>query len=414
MKKIFALILVALTVMGVCSAVKGKDKPDENKKPALCFVIESDDLFGGFDFNQLYDDIYNTVAESGYILSVCADGRPSVYVDVDVPVPEKKYTRTKQKTTNERITNEIITMLNNIVPQSAEDDLLGAIKTGKQALGRCSDATSRKMIVISSGISRAGVLCFQDYKYTANGRNCNSLLTVKPEEVVAKLNANFSVPDLSKLDGILWYGCGASAGKQSIPDSASVKIEDLWTCITEDAGCPAEFKDAVLSDVPVTTDFKSTVIDLGEDDIKIDPPKIEVKFDENQLGFIPNYAILQDEDATVELLKPYIQTVIEYSKSTDSSDPILYAIGLTATYGKPQKCKELSLERSEKIKQLMVSEGCPGNLIKTLGLGQGGPASLRTDDTVQTDDIDALEALRAENRVVYLIDSEKVKSLGLS
>lgn len=416
MKKFIAFILAVLTAVGVYSAVKNKSPQNEtNDKPAICFVVEADNLFG-FDFNQLYDDVYDVVAKYGYIRAVCADGHPSVYVDIDIQTPEKKYTKSKQKNINASITNEIIEMLNDVAPKSAEDDLLGAIKTGKQALSRCRDSTSKDMIVISSGISRAGVLCFQDNEYKANGRNCNSLITKKPEEVVAAIAETFSIPDLSSLDSLLWYGCGISAGKQHIPNSASVKIQDLWSYITEEAGCKADFSDISLPDKPFVTDFNSTVIDFGEDKVEIEPPKIDIKFDENQLGFVANEAVLRNEATAAELLKPYAQTIIEYSESTDSSEPILYVVGLTATFGDPKLCENLSLARSEKVKQLLVSQGCPEELIETLGLGQGGPASLRTDDTIQTDDLDALEALRAENRVVYLIGtgSEKAKLLGLS
>lgn len=414
MKKFIAFILVVLAAIGTYSAVKGKDEPETDKKPAVCFIIEANDLFG-FDFNQLRDEIFDIVATNGYICAVCADGQPYVYAEVDVPTPAKKYTKSKQKKLNESITSEIIAMLNDVAPKSAEDDLLGAIKTGKQALRSCRDATSKDMIIISSGISRIGVLCFQEYGYKLNGRQFNSLLSAKPEEVVAKLNENFSIPDLSNIDSIRWYGCGASVGKQKISDKASAKIQALWDCITEETGCQADFDDIKLGE-PFNTDFHSTVIDFGKDEIIIEPPEIEVKFDEKQLGFIVNKAVLRDKNKALKLLEPYAQTIINYSESTDSTDPILYIVGLSATYGNPKLCESLSLARAEKVKQLLVSQGCPEKLISTLGLGQGGPASMRTDDTIRTDNEEELEALRAENRVVYLIgkDSKKAKLLGLS
>ena len=417
MKKFVAFLLVALTAIGTYSAVTGKSEQNNtNQKPALCFVVEADDLFG-FNFNEFSYEIKDVVSKYGYIRAVCADGRPFVYVDIDVPMPEKRYTKAKQRRMNESITNEIIAMLNDVSPKTPENDLLGAIKNGKQILNRCRDATSRDMIVISSGISRAGILRFQDYSYDSADRRLNVLLTTTPEKIVAQLTSNNAIPDLSNLDALIWYGCGAtpSEGNQKIPDSASIKIQDLWACITEEAGCPAEFLDISLSDIPFDTDLNSTVIDFGEDKIDIDPPEIDIKFNESQLGFIPNEAVLRDDETAKEMLEPYAQSLIEYAKTANRDEPILYIVGLTATFGDPERCEKLSLERAEKVKQLLVAQGCPTELIGTLGLGQGGPDSMRTNDTIQTDDLTTLEALRAANRVVYLIgaNSPKAELLGL-
>ena len=416
MKKKFAFILAVMTAVGAYSVVKGgSETTAPTKRPAVCFVVETDDLFG-FDFDQLYDEVYGVVEQYGYIRAVCADGHPFIYVDVDISPPEKNYTKAKQKKINKQITDSVISMLKDIDPRSAEDDLLGAIKLGKQALGRCREATSRDMIAISSGISRAGVLCFQDYEYCVNGRIGNSLLTVRPEEVAAELTKNFSIPDLSTLDSMLWYGCGSSLGEQHVSDSAAVKIQALWDRITEEAGCPAEFIDISSGNEPFSSDLYSTVIDFGEDRIEIEPPNIDIKFEDSHLGFIPDQAVLRDENAAMELLKPYAQTIIEYSKNSDATEPILYVVGLTATVGDPKLCETLSLARAETVKKLLVSLGCPKALIGTLGLGQGGPDAMRADDTIETDDVETLESLRTQNRVVYLIGtaSEKAKLLGLS
>ena len=407
MKKLIALILVIATAYGGWQFMQKDGKSETPEKTALCIVLESDDLFPTVDFTQLHDEIYAVVEKYGYVRMIVADGKPFTAVDVDVPTPDKKYTMSKQRKMNESITDQIVEMMNAAESKAAENDLILALKRGKQELCRIRDAEKREMIVISSGISRAGNLRFQDFVYTdGSGRTTNALITAQPEEIVGNLAANYCVPDLSDVDDLIWYGLGSSAGKQAVPDSAQVKMEALWTAILEEAGCPAVFQDMALSTDPPQTETRSTVIDFGEDKFTVDLSKIEKSFDETSLGFVANEATFLDIDKAKQVLAPYAAQM----RDTETE---LYLIGLTATFGDPGRCKTLSLDRANAVKELLVSQGAPESRLHTIGLGQGG-APLRVDDTIDAD-ITVIESRRQQNRVVWLLgeDSDKAKALGI-
>lgn len=406
MKKIIAFILILAIAFGAWKTVQ-KSNNDSEEKPALCIVLECDNLFPSVDFSQLKDEIYAVVENYGYIRLVVADGKPYTAVDVDVPTPEKKYTALKQKKINNTVTDEIIEMMNHVLPKVAEDDLLGGIKRGKQELMRCRDASEKQMIVITSGISRAGALRFEDYVYTTSDSTANALLTAQPQEIVPKLTANYAIPDLSDIDSLKIYGIGSSTDDQTIPDSVQSKLVELWTAIAEEAGCPFDFYDMALTGNPPQTELKSTVIEFSEDTLKLDINKLEVQFDENSLGFISNEAVLLDIEQTRQILKPYAEKL-------SSAETEVWLIGLTATFGDPENCKSLSLERANVIKDILLSQGVPASKIHTLGLGQGGGSALRVDDTIDAD-IQTLELLRSQNRVVWLLgsESEKLKMLNI-
>lgn len=410
MKKLIAfLVVAAIAVYGVVQLTKGS--PVETEKPALCIVMEADDLFPAVDFNSMREKISAVVEKCGYIRLVVADGSPFTAVDVDIPTPDKKYTKSKQKKLNEDLTDHIIEMMNDaatVRPKTAENDLLAGIKRGKQELARCQSATRKDLIVIASGISRAGNLRFQEYVYDNGSRTTNALLTAKPEEIVAELLKNYAVPNLSGVDSLTWYGLGAFAGAQKVPDSVIPKLETLWTAITDEAGCPVDFGDLTLQENPPQTDTHSAVIDFGEDKLVVDISKLEVSLDEKALGFEANLAELKDVNKAKSIVAPFAELMCQ------SDDAELYLVGLTATFGNDlEHCVELSEARAQVVKGLLVMQGVPESRLHVIGLGQGGSV-LRVDDTIDAD-VDTLEQLREQNRVVWLLgqNSSRLKALDL-
>ena len=324
MKKFLAFVLAIAAAIGGWSFLQKRKQPETPEKPALCIVLEAGDLFPKVDFSQLKTEIYTVVEQYGYIRLIVADEEPYTAVSVDVQKPDKQYTKAKQKRINDQYTTQIIEMANAAAAKTPENDILAGIKRGKQELARCRDAASRDMIVISSGVSRAGSLRFQDFGYDNGTRMTNALLTAKPEQIVHDLAATYSIPDLSAVDAITWYGIGASAGRQVIPNSVQPKLESLWLALTEEAGCPADFQEFPFESDAPETDLHATVIDFGEDQLSVDMNTVQVSLDEETLSFVPDDAIFIDIEQTKKVLQPYAEQMI-------SSDAELYLIGLTAT-----------------------------------------------------------------------------------
>lgn len=117
-----------------------------------------------------------------------------------------------------------------------------------------------------------------------------------------------------------------------------------------------------------------------------------------QVMFVANKAEFLDEAAARAALEPVAQVILAHP-----GHPILLA-GTTATDGEQASCVNLSNQRAEAVKGLLVSAfGVPEDQLKTIGLGYAA------DPFVRGQDIDAkgrfVETEAAKNRRVVVMDA---------
>lgn len=117
-----------------------------------------------------------------------------------------------------------------------------------------------------------------------------------------------------------------------------------------------------------------------------------------QVMFVANKAEFLDEAAARAALEPVAQVILAHP-----GHPILLA-GTTATDGEQASCVNLSNQRAEAVKGLLVSAfGVPEDQLETIGLGYAA------DPFVRGQDIDAngrfVETEAAKNRRVVVMDA---------
>ena len=130
-----------------------------------------------------------------------------------------------------------------------------------------------------------------------------------------------------------------------------------------------------------------------------------VRFDETSIKFKSNTAELADKDKAAAALKP-IGEILK-----NNPDLTVYLAGMTASVGGDGK--QLSLERAEAVKSLLLDMGANEEQISCVGLG-------RAENFLRVKDLDndgnLIEQKAKLNRAVFLFgsDSDTAKKLGLN
>ena len=120
--------------------------------------------------------------------------------------------------------------------------------------------------------------------------------------------------------------------------------------------------------------------------------------DETQIMFVSNKAVFVDEEAAKAALVPVAEVILAHP-----DHPVLLA-GTTATDGEQESCVQLSSQRAEAVKNLLVSAyGVPADQLLTVGLGYAADPFPRGQDRDSKGNFVESEAVK--NRRVVVLDA---------
>ena len=120
--------------------------------------------------------------------------------------------------------------------------------------------------------------------------------------------------------------------------------------------------------------------------------------DETQIMFVSNKAVFVDEEAAKAALAPVAEVILAHP-----DHPVLLA-GTTATDGEQESCVQLSSQRAEAVKNLLVSAyGVPADQLLTVGLGYAADPFPRGQDRDSKGNFVESEAVK--NRRVVVLDA---------
>ncbi len=393
MKKFFiAATVIALLCMCIFACVGCVGVGADEQERSVSIVMAVRDNFPKIQYNNesLYDTIYDAAYSWGYISAVVSDGDPSVMGSWRITNPGKNINDAKRRQLATNCTETIISNLMTFSPDNTEGDTLRAVKIAADALNS-TGSDIKTLVVYDSGLSTSGVLNFA-------GKN---ILGVSPETIVEQLKENHSIPDLTGID-VVWTGLCQVAGQQeTLASSYEYKLETLWTAILSAAGAKSvEFDRNPLPAVENEGDMPyCSVVPVVADTLDIDEEAQElpdiVKCDEtSSVRFKSNTAELVDEAAAEKALMP----IAEYLCA--NSEESFYILGMTATVPGGDGGRQLSLERAETCKALLVKNGVSKDRLICIGLGY-------TDHPLRADDTDAdgnlIEEAAKANRAVFLV-----------
>lgn len=404
MKKMVSIMTILAIMCGCVMGLTGCDGGTTSKQLDLplstSIVLGVHENFPKIPFNtnSLYSTIYDSAYSWGNVSAIVVDGEPSVRGNWDIQDPGKNINDAKKKQLAKNSTNAIVSNLTQVKATVPEIDTLKAIQVGANALNSTTDC-KKSLIIFDAGLSTAGVLNFVE----------KNILDVPVEVVVEQLNDMHAIPNLSGVD-VTWIGLGQVCGSQeALPSSYKYKLQTLWNEILKASGATTiTFDTSPLALEENACELpKCSVVPIVADCLELSSATLPeaVKFDENSsVKFKGDKAEFIDASAAEKELMP----IAEYLRA--NPDEYLYILGMTATVAGSNFGKELSVERAEACKKLLVNNGVQEAQLVCIGLGQ-------TPNPLRVNDIDEnglqIEELAKINRAVFFVkqDSELVEKI---
>lgn len=404
MKKMVSIMIILVImcgcVIGLTGCEGGTTSKQFNLPLSTSIVLGVHENFPKIPFNTnaLYSKIYDSAYSWGNVSAIVIDGEPSVQCNWDIQDPGKNINDAKKKQLAQNSTNTIVSNLTQVKATVPEIDTLKGIQVGANALNSTYEC-EKSLIVFDAGLSTTGVLNFAE----------KNILDVPVEVIVEQLNNMHAIPNLSGVN-VTWIGLGQVCGNQeALPSSYKYKLQTLWNEILKASGATS----ITFDTSPLTLDEndcelpKCSVVPIVADCLEISSVTLPeaVKFDENSsIKFKGDKSEFIDASAAEKELMP----IAEYLCA--NPDEYLYILGMTATVTGSDFGKELSIERAEACKKLLMKNRVKEHQLICVGLGQ-------TPNPLRVNDIDEnglqIEELAKINRAVFFIkqDSELVEKI---
>ena len=401
MKKIISAILVltlALTLCGTLSACTTTTN-QINEPLALSFVLGIRRNFPriGSNAQSIYDSVLEACTNYGEVSYAVVEGTPEQTKTITLEKSDKNLSAAKIKEIAKRNANGIVSGFASLKAETPEVDTLQTVRLSANAL-KASAIGNKKLVVYDNGLCTAGLL--SQLKY--------NVLATDPDIVVDKLEQLHALPDLEGVE-VLWIGLGCVSGEQqTIPDSYKFKLETLWRAIIERSGGRVTFDSTPVTGEETEGLPHVSVVEFPSDDLGLGntvsvTDTSVYKLDEGTCKFIGDKAELVDTTAAMKAVEPFV----EYLKS-NPGEKILIA-GTTAKVGNGDGI-ELSYQRTQTVKKMLLDSGVKEEQIECIGLGCTNNC-LRVED--HNADGTLNEKMAAQNRAIYIIlaDSSTARSL---
>lgn len=400
MKKIISVVLVLTLSLTLCGALSACTTTTNsvNESLALSFVLGVRRNFPRISSNaqSIYDSVLEVCTNYGEVSYAVVEGTPEQTKTITLEKSDKNLSDAKIKEIAKRNASDIVNGFASLKAETPEVDTLQTIRLSANAL-KASTIDNKKLVVYDNGLCTTGLL--SQLKY--------NVLATDPDIVVDKLEQLHSLPDLEGVE-VLWIGLGCVSGEQQvIPDSYRFNLETLWRTIIERSGGNITF-----DSTPVTGEESEglphvSVVEFPSDDLGLNTVSVTdtsvYKLDEGTCKFIGDKAELVDVEAARKAVEPFV----EHLKS-NPDEKILIA-GTTAKVGNGDGV-ELSYQRTQTVKKMLIDSGVKEEQIECIGLGC-------TDNCLRVEDHNAdgtlNEAMAAQNRAIYIIfaDSSTARSL---
>ena len=237
--------------------------------------------------------------------------------------------------------------------QYPEVDVLGAVGLA----GRSVQGGHGTVVLVDSGLSTVAPLDFRQ----------QGLLDAPVTDTVAFLRDHQALPNLTGATVVL-SGIGDTAAPQAALDTAQrAELVNLWKGIAQAAGaaCVAVVDEPRSGDAPSDVPPVSTV--TVPPPPTITPGKPTALPDDGSVGFQPDTAEFRDRNAARGVLAPFA----DFLKQGPARR--LALTGTSARAGTTSSQVDLSTQRAEAVKALLVELGASPGQITTKGVGSQFP-----------------------------------------
>ena len=367
MKKLIMLLLTVLFVVSLAGC--GNEEALSSPSTALALVIAPTANSQGLNFQsttlqQLVDD---SISGFGNITVIVADGKPEVVqaMDFDIPDQRKRASQQKLELDAQMNSQNLFQYLEDQCANDPEVDYLAALRLAVRNLSALDGYDHKSIMVMGSGISTAGDLCFQ-----------NNLFLANTEIIVEELAMRQEIPDFSGVEEVIWSQMGDVGGIQpELSELQRSKLQEIWEGIITKGGATLTIDPTAPVPVDTTKEYPPiSVVELIDeepiqfDDTQFTGDNFQTPFvlSEEKVGFLPDQAIFSDSELAMETLRPIAEHLIESGES-------LLLVGTTAGEETTAAGLRLSADRAEAVQNILVQLGVSSKQLIPIGLACDDP-----------------------------------------
>ena len=393
MKKFIALLLSALTISLCFVGCGGNDSDPSNiSGPANIAVgIQSTRNCASIDVDSALEaELEDALLENGTSVDLYEiDGDPYRVSQETIQSDYKNgLSKTNRQSQCSNLINQIRKIITEAVPVTQEVDLLSGITKLTNAVTSMSygNSNANHIFIVTNLLSTKGIINF------AEG---SGSIYVDLEDY-----ADFVVKEMPDMTGITvaFFITDADDEQQKLQNSDKENLKTFYEKIVSAAGGSVKFVEQTSSSGEVdksswpkvsTVDIRNSTYSGGIIDITLEE---SVLFKSDSTEWI-------DEQAVAHTLR-------SVGDAINNSDDKVVVAGSTATTSSSElQHVEFSLERANKVKDMLVSLGAEEDKLVAIGIGKSFER-YRVPDTGEY----ATDENRAKNRAVYVISATTEKA----
>lgn len=296
--------------------------------------------------------------------------------------------KTNRQTQCSNLINQIRKIITEAVPVTPEVDLLSGITKLTNAVTSMSygNSNANHIFIVTNLLSTKGIINF------AEG---SGSLYVDLEDY-----ADFVVKEMPDLTGITvtFFITDTDDEQQKLQNSDKENLKTFYEKIVSAAGGSVKFAEQTAINDEVDKSSWPAVSTVAIRNSTYSGGVLDVTLEESVL-FKPDSTEWIDENAAEDTLSSIVDAI------NDSDDKVVVAGSTATTSSSELQHVEFSLERANKVKEMLVSLGAEENKLVAIGLGKSFER-YRIPDTGEY----ATDENRAKNRCVYIISATTKKA----
>ena len=295
------------------------------------------------DYTLAKPYLNKTYTNGGQLSVINCDGNPYVVKTEQIDALKSHRTSTQKKAYLEKHSSDMIEVLNNVKPKSAEIDLIESLNCASKSFG----SSNNNIVCFVSGLSTKGLL---------NMTTLGSLSNLDINKTVSNLKEVHGLPNLQNINNIYLYSVGQVASYQKLSTTSIHKEKEFLTKLLIESGMNKDKIHFVDSNPISNKAYKGpTVSQVGKD------------LDYNAVSMVSNsyndikskYCLtgLEFDKNSAKLLNPEkLNSVVSFVSNYDGAVDIYGTTAFVKTTS-DERLQKLGYERALMVKNSLLEKG---------------------------------------------------------
>lgn len=295
------------------------------------------------DYTLAKPYLNKTYTNGGQLSVINCDGNPYVVKTEQIDALKSHTTSTQKKAYLEKHSSDMIEVLNNVKPKSAEIDLIESLNCASKSFG----SSNNNIVCFVSGLSTKGLL---------NMTTLGSLSNLDINKTVSNLKEVHGLPNLQNINNIYLYSVGQVASYQKLSTTSIHKEKEFLTKLLIESGMNKDkihfvdnnpisnkaYKGPTVSQVGKDLDYNAvSMVSNSYNDIKSKYCLTGLEFDKN----------------SAKLLNPEkLNSVVSFVSNYDGAVDIYGTTAFDKTTS-DERLQKLGYERALMVKNSLLEKG---------------------------------------------------------